>query len=51
MTRDPALFRFLLRGGAGVGGIYDLWRRLRSWAGGQRFDAAHGPRSPQGGDD
>jgi 1-acyl-sn-glycerol-3-phosphate acyltransferase len=51
MTRDPALFRPLLRGEAGVGGIYDLWRRLRSWASGRRFDAAHGQRSAQGGVD
>jgi 1-acyl-sn-glycerol-3-phosphate acyltransferase len=32
MTRDPALFRLVLRGKAGVGGIYDLWRRLRCGA-------------------
>jgi 1-acyl-sn-glycerol-3-phosphate acyltransferase len=51
MTRDPTLFRPLLQGTTGVGGLYDLWRRLRSWAGGRRFDAAHGRRSPLGGDD
>ncbi len=39
--RNPALFHPLVRGGAGVGGIYDLWRRLRAWAGGRRFDASH----------
>jgi hypothetical protein len=43
-TRDPALFRPLVRGGAGVGGIYDLWRRLRAWSRGRRFDASHGGR-------
>ncbi len=49
MTRDPALFRPLLEGEAGVGGLYDGWRRLRAWVGGRRFDAAHGRRSSQGG--
>ena len=49
MARDPALFQPILRGGAGVGGIYDLWRRLRSWSAGRRFDAAHARRSAQGG--
>jgi len=45
MTRDPAFFRPLVRGVAGVGGIYDLWRRVRAWASGQDFDAAHVPNS------
>ena len=40
-TRSPALFRPLVRGGAGIGGIYDRWRWLRSVANGQRFDASH----------
>ena len=39
--RNPALFRPLVRGGAGVGGIYDLWRRLRAWSAGRRFDPTH----------
>ena len=43
-ARDPALFVPLVRGGAGVGGIYDLWRRLRSWGRGHRFDPSHGGR-------
>ena len=42
MARNPGLFHPLVRGGAGVGGIYDLWRRARSWAAGRRFDASHG---------
>ena len=42
IARDPALFRTLLRGSTGVGGIYDLWRRLRAAATGQRFDPTHG---------
>ncbi len=40
-TRDPALFRPLLRGFAGVGGIYDSWRWLRATVGGHRFDPSH----------
>ena len=39
--RDPALFQPLVRGQAGVGGIYDVWRRARAWAGGHRFDPSH----------
>ena len=50
MTRDPALFQSVLQGGVGVGGIYDLWRRLRAWSTGRRFDPAHARRSAQGGD-
>ena len=41
MTRDPALFQPLVRGGAGIGGLYDSWRWLRAMASGQRFDASH----------
>ena len=41
-TRDPALFRTLLDGTTGVGFFYDLGRRLRAWARGQRFDPSHG---------
>ncbi len=40
-TRNPALFRSLLRGGAGVGGVYDAWRWLRATVRGQRFDPSH----------
>jgi 1-acyl-sn-glycerol-3-phosphate acyltransferase len=50
MTRDPALFQTLLRGDAGVGGIYDLWRRLRAWSTGRRFDPAHARRSAPSGE-
>ena len=39
--RDPTLFDRLLGGRAGVGGIYDLWRRIRTWAGFRRFDPSH----------
>jgi 1-acyl-sn-glycerol-3-phosphate acyltransferase len=48
MRRDPALFQPLLSGGAGVGGIYDVWRRLSAWASGKRFDAAHGSTASGG---
>ncbi|MGE0226318.1 MAG: lysophospholipid acyltransferase family protein [Acetobacteraceae bacterium] len=41
MTRDPALFEPILSGRAGVGGVYDLWRRARAFAAGQRFDPSH----------
>lgn len=42
VARDPARFRTLVAGRAGVGGVYDGWRRLRARARGERFDAAHG---------
>ena len=44
--RDPGQFRTLLRGSAGVGGIYDLYRRGRALAAGRRFDARHEARDP-----
>lgn len=42
MRRDPAEFRVLLRGAAGVGGGYDLWRRLRAAWRGETFTPEHG---------
>lgn len=47
-SRDPARFLTLIEGTVGVGGIYDLWRRLRALAGGQTFSAAHGNREEGG---
>ena len=41
-TRNPALFQTLLGGAAGLGGIYDLIRRVQALAKGQRFDPSHG---------
>jgi 1-acyl-sn-glycerol-3-phosphate acyltransferase len=41
LRRDPSGFRSLLKGSAGVGGIYDVWRRMRAWSQGRAFDAAH----------
>jgi 1-acyl-sn-glycerol-3-phosphate acyltransferase len=35
-------FELLLSGTAGVGGTYDLWRRLKAVARGKRFHAEHG---------
>ena len=45
MMRDPSLFRTLVRGSAGVGGIYDLYRRSRAAMAGRRFDPTHGGRA------
>lgn len=46
MARDPRLFQPVLRGAAGVGGIYDLYRRFRAVAAGRRFDPTHQGREP-----
>ena len=43
-ARTPGLFVPLLRGGAGVGGIYDAQRRVRALLAGRRFDPTHGGR-------
>lgn len=48
-SRDPARFLTLIDGTAGVGGVYDLWRRARAWAGGQRFTPSHGDASDKEG--
>jgi len=41
VSRDPSRFVTLQQGRAGVGGIYDLWRRATAMAAGRRFDPAH----------
>jgi 1-acyl-sn-glycerol-3-phosphate acyltransferase len=41
VTRDPGRFAELLSGRAGVGGVYDGWRRVKAWARGKRFDPSH----------
>ena len=41
MTRDPERFEVLVDGGAGIGGLYDLWRRLLAALRGRPFDPAH----------
>jgi 1-acyl-sn-glycerol-3-phosphate acyltransferase len=40
-TRDPRMFETILGGSAGVGGIYDIWRRLRSAVTGRQFQPEH----------
>jgi 1-acyl-sn-glycerol-3-phosphate acyltransferase len=42
IARDPARFTILLGGRAGVGGIYDAWRRLCSLWRHEPFNARHG---------
>ena len=39
--RDPRAFEVLLAGGAGVGGVYDLWRRTRAGLLGRGFRPEH----------
>jgi 1-acyl-sn-glycerol-3-phosphate acyltransferase len=41
ITRDPQRFTTLLAGSAGVGPIYDLWRRARAWTRGAAFTPSH----------
>ena len=48
MRRDPALFQPLVHGSAGVGGIYDLYRRSRALAAGRRFDPTHEGQESRG---
>ncbi|MBJ6124166.1 lysophospholipid acyltransferase family protein [Microvirga splendida] len=40
-SRDPARFRALLEGRAGVGGLYDGWRRVAAALRGRSFDPSH----------
>jgi len=42
MSRDPGRFTTVLGGSAGVGGVYDVWRRVKALFTGRRFDASHG---------
>ncbi len=42
-TRTVTAFATLFGGTAGVGGIYDVWRRARAATGGQPFRASHQP--------
>lgn len=41
-ARKPERFVCLLRGGAGVGGVYDVWRALKAKWRGQEFKPEHG---------
>ncbi len=47
IERDASRFVELFEGRVGVGGIYDVGRRIDAWARGRRFDAAHVPRQPE----
>jgi 1-acyl-sn-glycerol-3-phosphate acyltransferase len=40
--RDPGDFEIVLRGGAGQGGVYDLWRGLKAKLRGEKFNREHG---------
>jgi len=40
-SRDPARFRAVLEGRAGIGGVYDGWRRLSAALRGRTFDPSH----------
>jgi 1-acyl-sn-glycerol-3-phosphate acyltransferase len=42
IARDPARFVPVLEGKAGIGGVYDGWRRLRAMIHGRPFNPAHG---------
>jgi 1-acyl-sn-glycerol-3-phosphate acyltransferase len=42
LSRDPARFEVLVGGAAGVGGVYDLWRRFRARLHGEVFHPEHG---------
>jgi len=41
LSRDPERFETILSGAAGVGGVYDYWRRIKSVAMGQKFVEEH----------
>jgi 1-acyl-sn-glycerol-3-phosphate acyltransferase len=43
VRRDPGLFDAIVNGRAGVGGVYDWWRRLRARMRGDRFSPDHSP--------
>lgn len=44
VSRDQGRFVPLLDGDVGVGGLYDVGRRIAAWSHGRRFDAAHAQR-------
>lgn len=41
IARDPARFHTLVQGKEGMGGVYQLWRRMAAMLRGQRFDPRH----------
>ncbi|TVR10795.1 MAG: glycerol acyltransferase [Salinarimonadaceae bacterium] len=44
ISREPERFVSLLEGEAGVGGVFDLFKRLVAMLRGKRYDPAHGKR-------
>jgi 1-acyl-sn-glycerol-3-phosphate acyltransferase len=42
--RNMAAFKTVLSGSAGVGGVYDVWRRAKARLRGEQFQATHGDR-------
>lgn len=46
IARDPARFETLIQGREGMGGIYQLWSRLRAALRGTRYDPRHDPGAP-----
>ncbi len=47
LARDPARFSTLIQGTSGVGGIYDMSRRVRAWLGGRAFRPEHATRQAE----
>lgn len=45
VSRDPARFETLVGGRAGVGGVYDVWRRIAARVRGRSFDPRHMPEA------
>ena len=45
MSREPSRFEPLVSGDAGIGGVYDLWRRAKALVRGERFKPQHGRES------
>jgi hypothetical protein len=41
ISRDASRFEIVVQGRAGVGGVYDTWRRLAAWWRGERFHSDH----------
>ena len=46
ISRERERFRPLVEGRQGVGGVYDLWRRLRARLHGERFQPGHLEQRP-----
>jgi hypothetical protein len=41
ISREPTRFNTLVHGRSGVGGMYDLWRRMSSWVRGETYTSEH----------